>query len=168
MRLESVNFQYPDVAVRMVGVKSDVESSDADECDGTPVAECAPCVTGMPRIFGDPFHGREKLAKLSVFARTQRGHRRFIQREAISRHLRGLRTPRRDHRFDLLVREAASPVDSAREFFEIFRIVETAEVFEVASDSLPVLTRELGQFVDDRVESHVGRMPAARVIAKSF
>ena len=73
-----------DVAVRMIGVKSDVERSDADEFDGTPVAEGAPRVAGMPRVFGNPLHGRKKLAKLHVFARAQRSHRRFIQRVADS------------------------------------------------------------------------------------
>ena len=159
---------FANVPVRVIGVKSDVESADADEFDGTPVAECTPCVAGMPRVFGDPFKGREKLAKLHVFARTQRGHRGFIQREAIARHLRRLCAPLREHRLELIFREAASRVDSSREFFEKFRVVETAQVFEIAGDSFPILARELGQLVDDRVAVHAGRMPAAPAFAKPF
>ncbi len=166
--LDSINLQNPDVPPCVIGAERDVESADANEFDRAVFAKGAPGVAWLPRVFGDPFKSRDKSGELRVFARTERGDRRLIQRVSVSRHLRRLRASRSEHRLDLLVREAASPIDSAREFFEKFRIVETAEVFEVASDSLPVLTRELGQFVDDRVESHAARMPATRAFAKPF
>ena len=106
--------------------------------------------------------GREKLAKLLVFARAQRSDRRFIHRVTVSRHLRRLHASDGEHCLDLLVREDTFHVDSSRKLFEKFRVVETAQVFEVSRDPVSILTREFGQFVDDRVAGHGSRMPAVR------
>ena len=164
--LENVN-HFP----RMVGQVANRKSSDLFPRDQATITIRTDEVRPISGILSEKFNCTIEPDRVGILARLRGMERRAAHREIVGCHLPRSGTSRSHDRAELFAAHAPSSlriVDSASDFRHVFRVAGEFDHFETPCEFLALRGRPAFHFCKNFCEAHAGRMPAARVIAKSF